>query len=111
MTRRLAVWTSRRPWLTLAGWALALMAAIAITATFLGSALEGDEEVTSDTESRRADELRFERLERERGLPGFSEVVVVRSSTATVEERRFERGVRALATDLQLAGAAQVTTF
>ena len=111
MTRRLAVWTSRRPWLTLAGWALALVAAIAITATFLGSALEGDEEVTSDTESRRADELRFERLERERGLPGFSEVVVVRSSTATVDERRFERGVRALATDLQLAGAAQVTTF
>jgi uncharacterized membrane protein YdfJ with MMPL/SSD domain len=111
MTRRLAVWSSRRPWLTLAGWALALVAAIAITATFLGSALEGDEEVTGDTESRRADELRFERLASERGLPGVSEVVVVRSSTATVDERRFERRVRALAADLQLAGATQVTTF
>jgi uncharacterized membrane protein YdfJ with MMPL/SSD domain len=111
MTRRLAVWSSRRPWLTLAGWALALAVAIAITATFLGSALEGDEEVTSDTESRRADELRFELFAIERGLPGVSEVVVVRSSTATVDERRFERRVRALAADLQLAGATQVTTF
>jgi uncharacterized membrane protein YdfJ with MMPL/SSD domain len=111
MTRRLAVWSSRRPWLTLAGWALALAAAIAITATFLGSALEGDEEVTSHTESRRADELRFERFASERGMPGVSEVVVVRSSTATVDERPFERRVRALAADLQLAGATQVTTF
>ena len=31
MTERLAVWSSRRPWLTLAGWALALVAAIAIS--------------------------------------------------------------------------------
>jgi RND superfamily putative drug exporter len=111
MTRRLAVRSSRRPWLTLAGWAFALVASIAITATFLGSALEGDEEVTGNTESRRADELRFERLASERGLPGVSEIVVVRSSTATVDERRFERRVGALAANLQLAGATQVTTF
>ena len=111
MTGQLAVWSSRRPWLTLAGWALALVAAIAITAAFLGDALSGDEEVTSDTESRRADELRFERFASERGRPGVSEVVVVRSATATVDEPRFERPVRALAADLQLAGATQVTTF
>jgi uncharacterized membrane protein YdfJ with MMPL/SSD domain len=111
MTGQLAVWSSRRPWLTLAGWALALLAAIAITAAFLGDALSGDEEVTSDTESRRADELRFERFASERGLPGVSEVVVVRSATATVDEPRFEQRVRALAADLQLAGATQVTTF
>ena len=66
MTERLAVWSSRRPWLTLAGWALALVAAIAISAAFLGDALSGDEEVTSDTESRRADELAFERFADER---------------------------------------------
>ena len=56
MTERLAVWSSRRPWLTLAGWAAALVAAIAITAAFVGDALSGDEEITSDTESRRADQ-------------------------------------------------------
>src|SRR5215207_4462555 len=112
MTEQLAVWSSRRPWLTLAGWALALVAAIAITAAFLGSALSGDEEVTSDTESRRADELRFERFAGEPGRRerGFTEAVVVRSATATVDEPRFERRVRALAAELRRAGATQVTT-
>jgi hypothetical protein len=61
------------------------------------SALSGDEELMSDTESRRADELRFERFAGERGQRerGFTEVVVVRSATATVDEPRIERRVRA----------------
>ena len=59
MTERLAVWSSRRPWPTLAGWAVALVAAIAIIAAFVGDALSGDEEITSNTESRRADRLQF----------------------------------------------------
>ena len=67
MTERLALSSSRRPWLTLAGWALALVAAIAITAAFLGDALSGDEEVTSDTDSRRADELVSERFAEQQG--------------------------------------------
>ena len=113
MTEQLAVWSSRRPWLTLAGWAVALVAAIAITATFLGDALSGDEEVTSNTESRRADELRFERFaaERQAGERGVTEVIVIRSAAATVDEPRFERRVRALAAELSRAGATQVTTF
>ena len=113
MTEQLAVWSSRRPWVTVAIWLVALVAAIGITAAFLGDALSGDEEITSDTESRRADDLRFERLAAERGRPGrgVSEVVVVRSATATVDEARFERRVRALAAELQQDGATGVTTF
>src|SRR5215207_9077010 len=112
MTERLAVWSSRRPWLTLAGWALALVAAIAVSAVFLGGALSGDEEVTSATESRRADDLSFVRFADERGGRGrdATEVVVVRSATATVDEPRFERRVRALAAELRRAGATRVTT-
>jgi hypothetical protein len=96
---QLAVWSSRRPWLMLAGWALALVAAIAITAAFLGSAPSTAEEVTSHTESRRADDLRFARFAGERGQRerGFTEVVVVRSATATVDEPRFVRRLRVLA--------------
>jgi uncharacterized membrane protein YdfJ with MMPL/SSD domain len=113
MTERLAVWSSRRPWLTLAGWALALVAAIAVSAAFLGDALSGEEEVTSDTESRRADELAFVRVAGEPGGLGrdASEVVVVRSDTATVDEARFERRVQGLAADLGRSGATGVTTF
>jgi uncharacterized membrane protein YdfJ with MMPL/SSD domain len=112
MTERIAVWSSRRPWLTLAGWAVALIAAIAISAAFLGDALSGDEEVTSDTDSRRADVLAFERFAAERG-PGqdTSEVVVVRSPTTTVDEPGFERRVEGIAAELLGAGATGVTTF
>ena len=113
MTERLALSSSRRPWLTLAGWALALVAAIAITAAFLGDALSGDEEVTSATDSRRADELVSARFAEQQGGfgSGATEVVVVRSSGATVDEPRFERRVRAITGELQLAGATQVTSF
>src|SRR5215207_1610655 len=113
MTERLALSSSRRPWLMLAGWALALLAAIAISAAFLGDALSGDEEVTSDTDSSRGDELVAERFAEERGGlgRGATEVVVVSSSGATVDEPRFERRVRAIAGELQLAGATDVTTF
>ena len=111
MTERLAVWSSRRPWLTLAGWVVALVAAIAITAAFVGDALSGDEEITSDTDSRRADELRSERFAGERTGPDVTEVIVVRSATATVDEPRFERRVQALAAEVRAAGAEQVTTF
>src|SRR5215208_4845346 len=112
MTEQLAVWSSRRPWSAVAIWLAALLAAIALTAAFLGAALSGDEEITSDTESHRADDLRYERVTAEGGRSqrGVSEVVVVRSATATVDEPRFERRVRALAPELQGAGATQLTT-
>jgi putative drug exporter of the RND superfamily len=113
MTERLAVASSRRPWLALAGWALALVAAIAVTAAFLGDALSGDEEVTSATDSQRADELVSRRFAEHRGglAGGATEVVVVRSQGATVDEPRFERRVRALSGELQVAGATQVTSY
>ena len=113
MTERLVVWSSRRPWLTLAGWAVALVAAISVSAALLGDALSGEEEVTSETESRRADELAFERFAAERGggVRDTTEVVVVRWSGATVDEPRFERRVQGLVTELWGAGAIGVTTF
>jgi putative drug exporter of the RND superfamily len=113
MTERLAVSSSRRPWLTLAAWAVALAAAIAITAAFLGDALSGDEEVTSATDSGRADQLVSQRFAEQRGglAQDATEVVVVRSSSSTVDQPRFERRIRALTEELQLAGATQVTSF
>src|SRR5829696_5568329 len=109
MTERVAIWTSHRPRLTLIGWALALVAAIAISAAFLGDALSGDEEVTGDTESRRADRLQAQRLAD--GSPDATEVVVLRSATATVDQPRFQRRVETVAEAVQRTGAVQVTTF
>jgi putative drug exporter of the RND superfamily len=113
MTERVTIWSSRRPWSVVAGWVVALFAAIAISAAFLGDALSGDEEVTSTPESTRADELRSERFaERSgEGTRDASEVVVVGSRGITVDQPGFERQVDGLAAELQRAGAARVTTF
>jgi putative drug exporter of the RND superfamily len=113
MTERVTIWSSRRPWLTLACWALALVAAAGLSAAFLGDALSGDEEVTSATESRRADQLQSARFAADRGgrARDATEVVVVSSASATVDEPRFAQRVRAIATELRRAGAARVTTF
>jgi RND superfamily putative drug exporter len=89
------------------------MAALAVSAAFLGDALSGDEDVTSDTESRRADELTFERFAGDpegRGRDA-SEVVVVRSTRTTVEEPSFEQRVKEIAAGLLRAGATRVATF
>ena len=112
MTERLAVWSSRRPWLTLAGWAVALVAAIAITAAFVGDALSGDEEITSDTDSQAGRRAavgavcgRAGRARRHRGDRGS-----LGDGDASMS-RAFERRVQALAADVRAAGAEQVTTF
>ena len=113
MTERLAIWSSRRPRVALALWGVALVAAIALTAAFLGDALSGDEELTNDPDSRRADALVDERFADERfGAGGEStEVVVVRSHRATVDEPAFRRRVETIAAELSAVGATAATTF
>ena len=113
MTERLAILGGRRPWLTLAVWALVLVGAVGLSAAFLDGALSGGEELTSATESRRADELQRERFVERGGSrgPDATELVVVRSAEATVDEPRFQRWVQGLAVQLRRAGASQVTSF
>jgi RND superfamily putative drug exporter len=97
----------------LAVWAVALIAAAALNAAFLGDALSGDEEVTSQTESRRANELEFDRFPhgpRARARD-VSEVIVVRSSQATVGESRYEERVRQIAAEVRRAGASRAVTY
>ena len=113
LTERLAASTSRRPRATLAAWALVLFAAIGVNAAFLGDALSGDEDITSRTDSRRANELLRERLPQGAGARSrdVSEVCVVRSRRATVDDVSFERRVDRIAADLREAGASRVTSY
>ncbi|MEX2102349.1 MAG: hypothetical protein WD805_00175, partial [Gaiellaceae bacterium] len=83
MTERLARWSSRRPWLTIAAWVVALVISFGAIATLLGDALSTEAEVTGVTESQRAEELLFERFppdpaDFERQI---SDVVVVRGAS------------------------------
>jgi uncharacterized membrane protein YdfJ with MMPL/SSD domain len=113
MTERLTIWSSRRPWRALGVWVFALVAAIAINAAFLGDSLSGEEQVTGDAESTRADELQAERFAEDPGAreQDATEVVVVRSALATVDEPLFEQRVEEISADVRRAGATRVTTF
>ena len=113
MTERLAIWSSRRPGLALALWGVALVAAISLTAAFLGDALAGDEELTNDPDSSRADALVDERFADERSGAGgeSTEVVVVRSHRATVDEPAFHEQVETITAGLRAAGATEATSF
>jgi uncharacterized membrane protein YdfJ with MMPL/SSD domain len=93
VTERVARSCASRPWRVLGGWAVAVVVAVVLIATFLGEALTNTAEVTTPTDSKRGQELLAERL----GSGAEpSEVVVVRSGTLTVEDPAFQDQLRRL---------------
>jgi uncharacterized membrane protein YdfJ with MMPL/SSD domain len=108
MTERLARASSRRPWLTIAAWIVGVILAMGIVATMLGDVLTSDAEVTSQTDSKRADQLLFERFRPTQADfdRDISEVVVIRATQGAVEDARVDQ----LAEDLRAAGASLVVT-
>ena len=87
MTERVARACASRPWRVLGGWVLAVVVSVVLIATFLGDALTNTAEVTTQTDSKRADQLLAERMERG-SQP--TEVVVVRSPTLTADDPAFQ---------------------
>jgi uncharacterized membrane protein YdfJ with MMPL/SSD domain len=93
VTGRLARACARRPWWVLGGWVLAVVVAVVLIATLLGEALTSKAEVTTQTDSKRADQLLAERMG-SGSQP--SEVVVVRSETLTAEDQAFQAQLQRL---------------
>jgi putative drug exporter of the RND superfamily len=112
MTERLGRTASRHPWRVLAIWVVAVVASFPAIAFFLGDVVTADVEITSRTESNRADELLDRafpesRSERERSI---SEVVVVRAEGTGIEQPAAVERVEALSDELRAAGATEVVT-
>jgi putative drug exporter of the RND superfamily len=110
LTERLARACSRHPWRVVAVWLVAVVAAFPAIAMFLGDVLTADVEITSETESARADGL-LERAfpeTREAQERDISEVVVVRATEGDIGTGAAR--VRELARDLRTAGATEVVT-
>jgi putative drug exporter of the RND superfamily len=110
MTERLARASSRRPWLVVALWVVTILASFVLVAMFFE--LEGEAEITSETESKRAEQVLFEGfppdpVTRDREI---SEVVVVRAEDGDVEAAAARERVAVLAEELRAAGATQVVT-
>ena len=107
MTERLARSCSRHPGRVIAIWIVVVLASFPAIGLFLGDVLTADVEVTSETESRRADRLLERafpetRAEQEREL---TEAVLVRSESG---DAPAAGRVAALARELEQAGAAAV---
>ena len=90
--------SGRRPWTTIGVWVVVLVAAMVLTGTLLGDALTLEDTLTNNPESVRADNLLHERLVESNNTIG--EMVIVRSTTLTVDDPAYRSYVEELYGDL-----------
>jgi uncharacterized membrane protein YdfJ with MMPL/SSD domain len=111
-TESLAGACARHPWRTVGAWLAAVVLSLGLVATLLGDVLTSEGDVTSETDSKRAEALLFERFrptmeDQEREV---TEVVVVSLDEGTVEDPAVQERLQALAEEIRGAGAPSVTT-
>ena len=99
--RALAHASSRRPWRTIGLWLLGLVVAGTVTSSLLGDALTTDVDLLNNSEAKRAQTLLEERL---RGAEHATEMVIVSSSSATVDDPAFRTYLERLRTSLAALG-------
>ena len=91
--QRLARASSRRPWLTVGAWVVALVASLVASGMMLGDALTTEMGYTNNPEAKRARDVIEARL---RGPEPNREIVIVRSRSQTVDDPAFRRHVEAI---------------
>jgi uncharacterized membrane protein YdfJ with MMPL/SSD domain len=107
--RRLAAIAVARPRRVLGVWAVTTLVGFLLIGAFLGSALTSEGDVTSNPESKRAEELIDERLP---DRDAVDEIVTVRSDEDTVTSDAFRERVQALAEELRQSDAVeQLSTY
>ncbi|MGH3041504.1 MAG: MMPL family transporter [Gaiellaceae bacterium] len=107
-TESLARASALHPWRTIGLWIAVVVLSLGIVAVFLGDVLTSEGEVTSETDSKRADDLLLQHFPPAPDSPeqGTSEVVVVAFQSGNVDGER----VRVLADELRGLGATSVVT-
>ena len=101
-TEGIARASGRRPWITVGAWLTVLVAAIVLTGTLLGDALTTESTLTNNPESVRANDLLHERLGESNNT--VDEMVIVRSTTLTVDDPAYRSYVEELYGDLAALG-------
>ena len=107
-TESLARGSALHPWRTVGLWIALVVLSMAVVVLLLGDSLTTEGEVTSQTDSKRAEELLVEHFPPSPDLAdqGVSEVVVVRFESGSVDAGRVQQ----LAGEIRDAGAATVIT-
>jgi len=112
ITERLARASAGRPRLVIGAWALGVLAAAAVIAGLLGSALTTDDDFTGHPESQRAEQLLERAFPPVQARDGFrvDEAVIVSSARLHASDAGFQRRLATLAADLRSSGGARVDT-
>jgi putative drug exporter of the RND superfamily len=107
-TESLARACALHPWRTVAAWIAAVVLSIGIVAALLGDTLTTEGEVTSQTDSKRAEGLVLEHFppSQESSEQETTEAVIVSFQSGTVDRQR----VRALSEELRQLGATNLVT-
>jgi RND superfamily putative drug exporter len=106
-TQGLARASARRPWLTLGLWVLAIAIAGWISSQYLADALTTSADFTNSPEAVQAEELVEERF----GEEGVTEILILTSEDATIDDPAFEQAVRAVQAEAIDEGAEAVTFY
>jgi putative drug exporter of the RND superfamily len=106
-TEGLARASARRPWVTLGLWAVAIAVAGWLSSQYLSDALTTSVDFTNTPEAKQAQELIEERFSEE----GITEVFILNSPEAEVDDPAFEQAVRTLQAEATEAGAEAVTFY
>ena len=93
LTERLARFSARRPWLTIAAWLVIVVAAGGLLVAF-GDSLQAADDFIGHPNPSRPKSCSPERIP---GADADTEIVVVRSTTLTVDDPAFAARVRELA--------------
>jgi uncharacterized membrane protein YdfJ with MMPL/SSD domain len=114
VTERLARASALHPWRVIAVWLAVVVLSLGAVALLLGDALTGEPDVTSETESKRANRLLAERFpEAEADLgEDITEIVVVRyEGDERIDAPGPQVTVEGLADIIRRAGATNVITY
>jgi uncharacterized membrane protein YdfJ with MMPL/SSD domain len=110
VTERLARAAAAHPWRVIGVWAAVIVLSFGAIALLLGDTLTSEGDVTTSTESKRAEDIAARSFPR-RSQDFVSDIVVVRSTTLTAVDPTFRKRVETLATQLRRDGAVNATTF
>ena len=105
--RRLAAIAVARPRRMLAVWGLLVLVAFGLISGLLASALSSESDVTSNPESKQAQDLVDERVPERDAL---DELVIVRSDELTVDDPAFRERVESLADELAASDSVEKVT-
>src|SRR5262245_55506502 len=108
--KTLALVSARHPWRTIFAWVVLVVVAVLAIGALLGGALTTEGNPTNNPESQRAAKTISDSFPAATGAE-ITDIIILRSTTYTIDEPEFQALVRELASDVRATGVAPVRTY